>query len=146
MKCIVYISLESRRLDRADIHDILRTSRERNQARDVTGVLMFYDGLFLQVLEGEDGHLDELLADLRQDRRHHEVRILLDESITQRHFPDWSMALVDLADLPADDRWLCRHLDRPLPELQSSQLADRIRRLVGSFQAMVRGAPAAHVG
>lgn len=144
MKCMVYISLESRRLTRADIHDILHSSRQGNQARGITGVLMFYDGLFLQVLEGEDEVVDGLISQLRADSRHQDIRILLDETITQRHFPDWSMALVDMADLPAEDRWLYRHLDRPLPELESAQLADRIRRLVTSFQAMVRGAPTAH--
>lgn len=138
MRCIAYISTEARRLSRADIQDILRVSRMKNTMRRLTGVLLYYDGVFLQVLEGEHDQLDELMTVLRLDRRHGEIRVMLDETTTERHFPDWSMAFVDMADLPADDRWLCRHLDRPLPELQSQQLADRIRRLIGSFQAMVR--------
>lgn len=143
MRCVVYISMETRRLSRDDISDILRVSRMKNTVHDITGVLLYYDGLFLQVLEGEDARLEELMAVLRHDRRHHDVRMLLDEQIAERHFPDWSMGLIDLADLPAEDRWLCRHLDRPLPELRSPQLADRIRRLVASFQAMVADNPAA---
>lgn len=138
MKCIAYISLETRRLGKADIHDILRVSRDRNAARGVTGVLLYYGGLFLQVLEGEDTRLADLMETLRRDRRHGDLRIILDEPTDERHFPDWSMAFVDLADLPAEDGWLCRNLDRPLAELRSTQLAERIRRLIGSFQAMVR--------
>lgn len=143
MRCIVYISMETRRLTRADILEILRVSRMKNTVHGITGVLLHHDGLFLQVLEGDAARLEELLGVLRHDRRHREVRVLLDEAITERHFPDWSMGVVDLADLPPDDRWLCRNLDQPLPELQSEQLADRIRRLVASFQAMVRDNPAA---
>lgn len=138
MRCLAYISVETRRLQPADILEILRVSRMKNTVRRITGVLLYFDGLFLQILEGESGQLDDLLTVLRHDRRHTDIRILLDEPTRQRHFPDWSIALVDLADLPADDRWLCRHLDRPLPELQSEELANRIHRLIGSFQAMVQ--------
>jgi hypothetical protein len=143
MRCIAYISLESRRLDRSDILDILRVSRERNAASGITGVLMYYDGVFLQIIEGDDDNVDALLERLRRDRRHRDLRVMLDESCAVRHFPDWAMALLDLPSLPPDDRWLCRHLDRPLPELQSDVLADRIRRLISSFQVMVarEGAP-----
>lgn len=142
MRCIVYISQGTRRLQRADILDILRVSRMKNTVRGITGVLLYYDGLFLQVLEGEDDRLADLLEVLRHDRRHKELRVLLDETVTERHFPDWAMAFMEMADLPPEDRWLCRHLDRPLPELQSTALADRIRRLVRSFQDMVRDHPA----
>lgn len=142
MRCIVYLSLETRRMARADILDILRVSRVNNTVREVTGMLMYYDGVFLQVLEGDAERIEALMTVLRHDRRHRDMRVLLDEPIAQRHFAEWSMALVDLADLPADDRWLCRHLDRPLPDHQSTQLAHRIHRLIGSFQAMVRNNPA----
>ncbi|MGE5477739.1 MAG: BLUF domain-containing protein [Bacteroidales bacterium] len=143
MRCVVYISHETRPLKKADILDILRVSRVKNTVRRLTGVLLYYDGIFLQVLEGEGPVIEEMLALLRRDRRHTEIRILLDEPVAERYFPDWSMAFADLADLPPDDRWLCRHLDRPLAELHSGELADRIRRLVGSFQVMVRQTHAA---
>lgn len=137
MRCIVYISFESRRLTKADLHKILAAARRKNAEMRVTGVLLHFDGLFLQVLEGTDEVIAVLLRTIRNDKRHQDLRILLDEPITARHFPDWAMALADLADLPAEDRWLCRNLDRPLPELQSEEFAERIRRLIGSFQAMV---------
>lgn len=136
MRCVAYISFENHRLDRKDILEIARISRIKNELRGITGVLMFHDGLFLQVLEGPDADIEQLLARLRMDGRHRDVRILLDELISTRHFPDWAMALVDPGGLREEDRWLCRHLD-PLTELGSPELADRIRRLIRSFQAMV---------
>lgn len=136
MRCVVYISLEARRLERGEILDILRLSRVNNTVRGITGVLLYHDGLFLQVLEGEDAALECLLTVLRHDRRHKDIRILLDEAIGQRHFPNWSMGWVEADRLSAEDRWLCRPLDCPLPDLQADQLADRIRRLVRSFQVM----------
>lgn len=138
MRCVVYISQESRRLRQTDILDILRISRINNSVRGFTGVLLYYDGTFLQVLEGENEAVAGLLDVLRHDRRHKDVRVILDEPTTARHFPDWTMAFVDLAELPAGERWLCRNLNRPLAELQSDELAERIRRLIGTFQAMVR--------
>lgn len=137
MRCIVYISFESRRLQKADLHKILEAARRKNAELQVTGILLHFDGLFLQVLEGADDVIAAMLTTLRRDKRHQDLRILLDEPIAARHFPDWAMALADLADLPAEDRWLCRNLDRPLPELQSKEFAERIRRLITSFQAMM---------
>lgn len=137
MRCLAYISQEARRLTKDDLQDILRVSRVKNTVRQITGVLLYYDGLFMQVIEGEDADVQGLLDTLRSDRRHHNLCVVLDETVPERHFPEWAMALVDFADLPSEDRWLCRTLEQALPQLRSNVLADRIHRLIGSFQAMV---------
>lgn len=135
MKCIACISVETRHLGKADLHDILRVSRDRNAARGVTGVLLYYGGLFLQVMEGDDASVIDLMETLQRDRHHADLRIILDEAADERLFPDRSMAFADLAD---EDDGQYRDLDLPLAEMRSTQLSERIRRLIGSFQAMVR--------
>lgn len=134
MRCIAYISVETRRLGKPDLEDILRVARARNVEHGVTGVLLYYCGLFLQVLEGEDKDVADLMGALHRDRRHADMRIILDLTADERNFPEWDMAFVDLANLSNEDTWLCRRL----AELRPTELADRIRRLIGSFQAMVR--------
>jgi hypothetical protein len=77
---------------------ILAAAQAHNAAHGVSGVLCQGQGLYLQVLEGERGELNQLYARLLQDRRHQDVQLLVFEEITQRRYPDWTMAHVRLPD------------------------------------------------
>lgn len=77
---------------------ILATAQAYNPAHGVTGVLCQGQGLYLQVLEGERGEVNRLYTRIGQDRRHQDVQILTFEEISQRRYPDWSMAHVRLPD------------------------------------------------
>jgi hypothetical protein len=79
---------------------ILAQAQAHNRAAAITGVLCQGQGLYLQVLEGERGDVNRLYARILQDKRHHDVQMLSFEEISQRRYPDWSMAHVDL---PGDD-------------------------------------------
>lgn len=63
-----------------------------NERRHVTGVLVYGDGQFMQVLEGEEKIVRDLYARIAQDKRHHNIFKLADKAIATRTFPDWSMA------------------------------------------------------
>lgn len=77
---------------------ILAQAQVHNRAAGITGVLCQGQGLYLQVLEGERSVVNALYARLLQDRRHHDVQMLLLEEVAKRRFPDWSMAHVSLPD------------------------------------------------
>jgi hypothetical protein len=77
---------------------ILTTAQAYNRKHQITGVLCQGDGLYLQVLEGERSVVNRLYATIISDLRHKDVEMLHLEEITQRRFPDWSMALVNLSD------------------------------------------------
>lgn len=71
--------------------EILGASQRNNRARGLTGLLLAHDGWFLQVLEGQAEAIERLLADLRGDSRHREIRILSSGPIERPLFPHWSM-------------------------------------------------------
>ena len=50
------------------------------------------------VLEGERSAVNRLYARILADPRHTDIEMLYLEEITQRRYPDWSMALVNLSD------------------------------------------------
>lgn len=77
---------------------ILATARQHNRAHGISGVLCQGQGLYVQVLEGERGPVNALYARIVADRRHRDVEMLHLEEITQRRYPDWSMAHVNLSD------------------------------------------------
>lgn len=87
-----------------DLLDIERAALRNNPDFDITGCLYIDATFFVQLLEGPDPALQELLASLRRDRRHIGMLILRERAITERRFADWPMMLLDgCAKLPAPE-------------------------------------------
>jgi hypothetical protein len=88
---VLYTSRARAEFDATQLEPLLAQSREANGARAITGMLLYRDGRFVQVLEGPAGEVEALLDRIRADARHSDVRVLLDERIERRQFADWSM-------------------------------------------------------
>jgi hypothetical protein len=58
---ISYISSATEPMSTQDLLRLLQGCRENNAGRGVTGMLFYCNGTFLQVLEGEERVIDELL-------------------------------------------------------------------------------------
>lgn len=71
--------------------DIRKTSKENNQEAMITGVLFFHEGQFLQVIEGDEVHLRDLMGRIKKDARHSDVDILIDTAVEKRGFSHWNM-------------------------------------------------------
>lgn len=104
MKRIVYSSSAVGPVDEQTLADILAVARVRNARRDITGMLLYRDGVFLQLIEGSDVEVDLVLDFIRRDQRHRRLTLLVDERISARAFPGWSMGYRALhgADVGAD--------------------------------------------
>ncbi|MEM0963181.1 MAG: BLUF domain-containing protein [Bacteroidota bacterium] len=102
LRQIAYTSSTVGRLSRSDVLDILHVSRRNNQEVGVTGVLLYSDGAFLQVLEGESDAVETVYKRVRTDSRHHHVISLFDLGVQERSFADWSMGLLRVGDLVED--------------------------------------------
>jgi hypothetical protein len=89
---IVYVSSATKPFSGADLEDLLRKSRERNTRLGLTGLLIYADGNFLQVIEGAAASLAEIITSIRGDSRHLGIIEIMDHPIESREFPDWSMA------------------------------------------------------
>lgn len=97
MKVIVYTSqiVESLRDESESLEvlaAILGKSRVNNKRHDITGVMLYRNYRFLQVLEGPESDVDEVYAKIAADERHFDLKVLFDEPTETRHFPDWSMS------------------------------------------------------
>jgi hypothetical protein len=96
---IVYASKATHPMLSEDLANILKTAQSRNLADGITGILLYRQGYFLQVLEGPNERLSLLLEKLARDPRHHEVRVLLEGNVPARAFGAWSMAFQDVSGL-----------------------------------------------
>lgn len=92
MHRIVYLSLATEPLAAEQLTQLLARARQRNTELDITGALLYGNGRFLQVLEGETKSVQALYAVIRCDPRHQNVITYIDSPATQRVFPEWGMA------------------------------------------------------
>lgn len=91
---VTYTSLARLDLETTDLEDIHRTARELNALDGITGLLVFNGTHFLQIIEGADKAIADLVDRLRKDPRHTGFEIRDRRKIQERSFPDWSMELV----------------------------------------------------
>jgi len=70
--------------------------------QQVTGMLVYRDGAFLQVLEGESADVQDIYRSIVMDNRNTGHYLIAKESITERNFPNWSMGFKDLTKYRAD--------------------------------------------
>ncbi|WP_295905308.1 BLUF domain-containing protein [uncultured Bdellovibrio sp.] len=92
---LVYISEAAEDISYTDIHDILEVSRRNNSQEAITGLLIFRDGHFLQLLEGDEKSVRKVLGKILLDDRNYSLRVLIEAEGDQRLFPNWTMAFYD---------------------------------------------------
>jgi len=93
---IVYTSTASESISRADLMELLQGSVQRNTRAGITGLLLYYDGTFMQTIEGNGSVVIALFAKISRDPRHHHVIPLIHGPINRRDFSDSAMAFRDL--------------------------------------------------
>ena len=91
---LIYSSAATERMPKSKLYKILLSSRSRNVSRDVTGLLVFVNGVFLQILEGERDVVSALMQTISSDPRHSNVKVFREKEVEQRTFASWRMAYV----------------------------------------------------
>jgi hypothetical protein len=76
--------------------NILSVARDNNRQLGITGLLLYKDGNFMQVLEGSEAAVRGLFSRLEQDQRHAGIMIYVEREIETREFANWSMGFVNL--------------------------------------------------
>lgn len=140
MKRLIYTSKARRNMSQRDIDRILSTSRLYNQLHGVTGLLVYHERQFLQVLEGEADELEKTYERIRRDVRHHACRLLLEERILSRAFSSWDMAYRDHQDLVLGQRLQLSDIGKLIEKLSEEDMRDNaalyvfLRAFLSSFE------------
>ena len=99
---LVYVSKAKQDLCYSDIQDILATSRKRNAELNITGLLIYRDNYFMQLLEGDEPSVRSLMSKIQLDTRHFDINIIVEEKGADRFYQSWSMAYCD-GDIRANE-------------------------------------------
>lgn len=110
MKCIAYRSRIRDGLDaKKTLAGIYAVAASENPVRGITGVLIYHDRNVLQVLEGAEKQLDQLMDNIRHDDRHTDFTILCETRINERSLSQWNM---EVANLDAFDQFTHAQLQK----------------------------------
>ena len=97
LRQLVYISDASYGLSKPDIESILASSRRNNAESNVSGMLLYSGGVFIQALEGAPKTIEGLYKTISDDRRHENVDIVSDRMVGGRNFAGWAMGFIEKA-------------------------------------------------
>lgn len=96
---LIYTSSPTRVLSANETEDLLATCRKQNEIHSVTGMLLCFTRMYIQLIEGPEEEIRRLYENIKQDSRHSRITTLKQGPISQRFFPGWSMGY-DKSDLP----------------------------------------------
>lgn len=110
---LVYVSFASHPMTDEELQAILAEARDFNKPNNITGMLLYRDGFFIQALEGEAEVVEPLYNGISKDERHKNVLLVYKNTITERSFSDWSMGFNkieagDGGDLPGFTDFLAK--------------------------------------
>ena len=95
---LVYQSRASTDMEPDQLEEILTVARRNNRQAGLTGLLLYHEGDFLQVLEGASDKIDEVFGVIRNDDRHHRVNVVVDRVVPARSFGEWEMGFYEIHD------------------------------------------------
>ncbi|MDD1621469.1 MAG: BLUF domain-containing protein [Methylococcaceae bacterium] len=93
---LVYMSQAVKPFSTDELMRLLRQCRQGNSVQGITGVLLYFNECFVQVLEGKEEQVNKAFQKIRRDPRHRNVTKLERTYITERQFPDWSMGFEEV--------------------------------------------------
>lgn len=94
----MYCSQAASDLAPHDLVALLERSRSNNEQNGLSGLLMYCSQSFLQVLEGDAEAIENTYHRIRSDDRHKNLRMLLDATVDEALFPDWTMGFEHIDD------------------------------------------------
>ncbi len=123
---VIYASESATPMQMEDLEDILEGARESNAEVGITGALVYVDGFFLQVLEGQTEEVLQLMGRIARDLRHESVTILKQGEIPTALFNDWKMAYVS-ASAEQVAKWAGLSLTTAAQDIVADLNSDPIR-------------------
>jgi hypothetical protein len=144
---IAYVSRAAGHIGPAETYEIVRGAHNRNRRNGLTGALLFADGHFVQVIEGDPFNVRRRFERIAADPRHHAVTLRLEQPVHERLFADDWMALrlgTELQSGPAEA--VCREFGYepglPAERFPGPRLVAFVAACCRAMAARAEGTPA----
>ena len=91
LSAIIYRSRAVAAPSDLDLFYLLAQARRRNDAMELSGLILYDRGVYFQWLEGTNIALGQVWNSIRRDPRHADIIVLADQTIPVRLFSSWHM-------------------------------------------------------
>jgi len=137
---LLYCSISvAPKMTNVDIDQLLASARRRNLAENVTGMLIYHQGEFVQILEGSKNSVESLYEQfIDADPRHTRINKEQQNPISHRRFNEWSMGFLGAAEIESlmPSSAIGILMDRLSDEAKSTSLSLGIRDFVSIYNQM----------
>jgi len=99
MYYMIYLSAGTNWFDEKELNDILAISNVNNSRDGITGLLLYADGNFIQLLEGTESDVQAVFQKISGDKRHKDVTLIASGPLNTRNFPQWAMGFKSISTL-----------------------------------------------
>jgi hypothetical protein len=98
---IVYLCSTTSGVNELEILRLLKQARIANRKQDVSGMLLYIGGCFLQTLEGDAPMVDAVSGTIFRDKPRLQLTQITREPIAEREFGEWTMGFATVDPLEA---------------------------------------------
>ena len=144
---IIYSSESATPMQSDDLEDILEQARDNNAEQGITGALVYCDGVFLQIIEGEFSTIQDLMSRISRDVRHETVTVLRHAEIQAPAFGKWDMAYVSATPAQVAN-WAGISESTAVPDVLSSMRKDsaKLTHLATSILSLLNAQTGSRAG
>lgn len=127
---ISYVSSVNPNLSEEEIQKVLSYSRNWNNENNITGILLYSDGNFFQVLEGDKELLESLFSRVRIDKRHQNVMVIFEKEVSLPKFESYQSDFISL-----DSRFQSKNIEMYLSEIDklNPKIQSSVRYILNKF-------------
>jgi hypothetical protein len=93
---LIYISRATQILSSSDLLLLLKQANVRNKNLSITGMLLYKDQSFMQLLEGPSDSVKQVFHSIKNDHRHKRITLISEKVVESRLFKGWGMGFTDI--------------------------------------------------
>lgn len=94
-KSLIYVSKAEENVDYTEILNILTHSWKYNHNSYISGMLVYDNRHFIQVIQGPIATIDKLYARISHDPRHTDIKLIGEELLHERDCSGWGIGFYD---------------------------------------------------
>ena len=103
IRCLIYCSIVASDWSNSKLDELIRETRANNDPHQVAQMLVYTNGRFIQLLEGQADAVARAYERIAADPRHHSLTTILSRDAPERLFPELATFSAPETDLaPAD--------------------------------------------
>jgi len=98
LQTLCYVSSSTPNLKSEDLEQLFSRTKRNNLKSNISGILIFNSGNFLQIMEGEQKNISKLYKKISKDKKHTNLIKLIEMPLSERLFADYETGFSIIKD------------------------------------------------